>query len=321
MRWIIGAALAAAFAIVATPSVAEDKIPALSTSKPVSIILGSGPGSGPDNMARTYVQIAAKYTDQPFVIENRPGSSGLVAVNHLLRQRPDGMSLLVFTRSFAINHLTLPDVESPLDKLHYVGVAMFAPLVAFTYADGSPYQDGAAMLAECEAKPGQKWAAAFVASLDWLMVQIIWKETGCKGEYIPFDDGAALAAAVMGKHVAIGVGDMGDIVSRAGRLKPLLIATDERDPRLPDVPTLKELGWNIVQENHRGLVSLKDIPEEAKEFHGKVFQKVIADPDWAKFIDSQKARIGGMDGADMEKLEHESEELGKFIFAESGLLK
>lgn len=321
MRWIIGAALAAALTAVAGPAGAQEKISPLSGSKPVVLVLGSGPGSGPDNMARTYVQIAAKYTDQPYVVENRPGSSGLVAVNHLLNQRPDGMSLLVFTRSFAINHLTLPNVDSPLDKLHFVGVAMFAPLVAFTYADGSPYSDGAAMIAECKAKPGQKWAAAFVASLDWLMVQMIWKETGCKGDYIPFDDGAALAAAVMGKHVAIGVGDMGDIVSRAGRLKPLVIATAERDPRLPDVPTLKELGWNIVQENHRGLVSLKDIPEEAKEFHDKVFQQVMADPDWAKFIDTQKARMGGMRGADMQKLEQESENLGKEIFAQAGLLK
>jgi tripartite-type tricarboxylate transporter receptor subunit TctC len=321
MKQTLGAAFAAALLALATPSVAQEKIPELPGSKPVTIILGSGPGSGPDNMARTYVQIAAKYTEQPYVVENRPGSSGLVAVNKLLSSHPDGHSLLVFTRSFAINHLTLPDVESPLDKLSYIGVAMFAPLVAFTYADGSPYADGAAMIAECKAKPGQKWAAAFVASLDWLMVQIIWKETGCKGEYIPFDDGAALAAAVMGKHVAIGVGDMGDIVSRAGRLKPLVVATAERDPRLPDVPTLKELGWNIVQENHRGLVSLKGIPEEAKKFHEAVFQKVMADPDWAKFIDSQKARMGGMNGADMEKLERESEELGKKVFAESGLLK
>ena len=47
----------------------------------------------------------------------------------------------------------------------------------------------------------------------------------------------------------------------------------------------------------------------------------MADPDWAKFIDSQKARIGGMSGAEMEKLERDSEELGKRIFTESGLLK
>lgn len=315
------AAFAAALAMAAVPCVAQEKIPPISASQPVTIILGSGPGSGPDNMARTYVQIAAKYTDQPFVVENRPGSSGLVAVNHLLRQPSDGMSLLVFTRSFAINHLTLPDVKSPLDSLHYIGVAMFAPLVVFTYEDGSPYPDGASMLADCKAKPGQKWAAAFVASLDWLMVQIIWKETGCQGQYIPFDDGASLAAAVMGKHVAIGVGDMGDIVSRAGRLKPLLIATAERDPRLPEVPTLRELGWDIVQENHRGLVSLKDIPNEAKTFHQQVFQMVMADPDWATFIDFQKARIGGMTGADMQKIEQESEQLGEQIFNESGLLK
>jgi tripartite-type tricarboxylate transporter receptor subunit TctC len=321
MRWTIGAVVAVFMGTLASPSVGQEKIPPLSASTPVAIILGSGPGSGPDNMARTYVQIAAKYTDQGFAVENRPGSSGLVAVNHLLRQRPDGMSLLGFTRSFAINHLTLPDVDSPLDKLHYVGVTMFAPLVAFTYADGSPYPDGAAVIAECKAKPGQKWAAAFVASLDWLMVQIVWKETGCKGSYIPFDDGAALAAAVMGKHVAIGVGDMGDVVSRAGRLKPLFIATADRDPRLPDVPTLKELGWNIIQENHRGLVSLKGIPEKAKEFHDKVFKAVMADPEWAKFIDSQKARMGGMSGPEMEKLERDSEELGKRIFTESGLLK
>src|SRR5687768_6982198 len=103
MRWSIGAVFAAIVGVLALPSVAEEKIPALSASTPVTIVLGSGPGSGPDNMARTYVQIAAKYTDQGFAVENRPGSSGLVAVNHLLRQRPDGMSLLVFTRSFAIN--------------------------------------------------------------------------------------------------------------------------------------------------------------------------------------------------------------------------
>ena len=111
---------------------AQEKIDPLTRDRTVMVVVGSGPGSSIDTMVRTFFDIAGKYTEQKFVVDNKTGGSGIVATNHVLRQPADGYTLFGLTRSYTINFLTQPDMPNPLLKYHYVGLTMDSPVTIFT---------------------------------------------------------------------------------------------------------------------------------------------------------------------------------------------
>jgi tripartite-type tricarboxylate transporter receptor subunit TctC len=299
----------------------QEKIPALSTDRTVAIISGSGPGSSIDTMVRTFADIAGKYTDQKFIVENRTGGSGITATNHVLRQPPDGYTLFGLTRSYTINFLTQPEMANPLLKYHYVGLTMLSPIVIFTYKGGA-FADVKAMIADGKAKPGeQSWGAPFVGSVEWLITNVIWQKLGYKGKYVAFKDGGTLNSAVMGKHVSIGVGDMSDLLGKENLLTPIVVAGAQRLPGAPGMPTFREIGYDIVEGNFRGFVARQEIPQQAKVFYDQLYAQVMSDPRWAKFLADNMAERPPIKGAEMERLSRESAEKALPLMREAGLIK
>jgi tripartite-type tricarboxylate transporter receptor subunit TctC len=300
---------------------AQDKLAPISRDKVVTVVSGSGPGSSIDTMVRTYIDVAARYTDQKFVIDNKTGGSGIVATAFVLKQPADGLTLFGLTRSYTINFHTQPDMPNPLLKYHYVGLTMDSPVTIFTYK-GSPYRDVKALIADGKAKPGeQSWGATFVGSVEWLITNTIWQKLGYKGKYVAFKDGASLNAAVMGKHVSIGVGDMSDILGKEDLITPLVIASAQRHLAAKDVPTFRELGYDIVEGNFRGFVTRQEIPIQAKEFYAQLYTRVMADPRWQKFLDDTMAQRPPLGAAEMERLANESSIRALPLMREAGLLK
>jgi tripartite-type tricarboxylate transporter receptor subunit TctC len=300
---------------------ADDMIAPFARDRTVVVVSGSGPGSSIDTMVRTFIEVAGKYTEQKFVVDNRTGGSGITATNFVLRQPPDGLTLFGMTRSYTVNFLTQPDMPNPLLKYHYVGLTMNSPLTIFTYT-GSAYTDVKALIADGKAKPGeQNWGGPFVGTVEWLITNVIWQRLGYKGKYVAFKDGASLNTAVAGKHVPLGVGDMSDLLGKEDLLKPVVIAAAARHPLAPQVPTFRDVGYDIVEGNFRGFVARSEIPQQAKDFYGRLYTKVMADARWAKFIADNQAERPPLGGADMERLCKASAEKAVPLMMEAGLMK
>jgi tripartite-type tricarboxylate transporter receptor subunit TctC len=299
---------------------AQEQIPPVSTDKVVVIVSPSGPGSSIDGMARAYMEIAARYTSQKFVIDNRTGAAGFIATQYVLRQPADGLTVQAFTRATTVNFLNQPGAENPLDKYYYVGVNMFSPVILYTYR-GGPYADAKQLIAEGRAKASQVWGGASVGGTEWLVVNIIWQQLGIKGKYAAFKDGGALRLAVLGKHLAIGSGDMSDLAGHTDVLAPLMVGAEKRLAELPSVPTLRELGYNVVEGNYRGIVARKDIPQQAKSFHDRLFEKVTADPHWSEYLARNSAERLDARGAQMEKLAKEGSQQAVHFMKEAGLTR
>ena len=300
---------------------AQGQIAPLAADQVVIIVSPSGPGSSIDAMARTYAGIASRYTTQKFVFENRTGAAGLIATNYVLDQPANGFTLQAFTRATTLNFLTQPHAESPLGKYYYVGISMFTPVVIYTYK-GGPYVDAQQLIAEAKARPAaQVWGGASAGGTEWLMVNLIWQKLGAKGRYAAFKDGGALRLAVLGRHLAIGSGDMSDIIGYGDVLVPLVIGADKRLTELPNVPTFRELGYDLVEGNYRGIVARRDIPQRAKAFHDRVYDAVMSDPDWAAYLRDTKAEKFEVKGSAMEKIAHESSQRAAFFMKEAGYIK
>jgi tripartite-type tricarboxylate transporter receptor subunit TctC len=301
--------------------VAEEKIAPLGSDQVVMLVSPSGPGSSIDTMARTYGSIASRYTTQKFVYENRAGAAGFIATNFVLEQPANGYVLQAFTRATTLNFLTQPHAASPLDKYYYVGTTMFTPVIIYTYK-GGPYADARQLIAEAKARPAaQVWGGASAGGTEWLMVNLIWQKLGAKGRYAAFKDGGALRLAVLGKHLPIGSGDMSDIIGYGDTLVPLVIGAEKRLVDLPNVPTFRELGYDLVEGNYRGVVARRDIPPAAKIFHERVYDAVMSDPAWAAYLKDTKAEKFEVKGAAMEKIAKESSQRAIFFMKEAGYMK
>jgi tripartite-type tricarboxylate transporter receptor subunit TctC len=300
---------------------ADEAIPPLARDRAIVVVSGSGPGSSIDTMARTFIDVAGKYTEQKFVVDNRTGGSGIIATNYVLRQPADGYTLFGMTRSYTVNFLTQPDMANPLLKYHYVGLTMNSPLTIFTYT-GSPYTDVKALIADGKAKPGeQSWGGPFVGTVEWLITNVIWQRLGYKGKYVAFKDGALLNTAVAGKHVPLGVGDMSDLLGKEDLLKPVVIAAAQRHKAAPNTPTFRDVGYDIVEGNFRGFVARAEIPQQAKDFYGKLYARVMADPRWEKFLADNQAERPSLGSADMERLCKASADKAVPLMVEAGLMK
>ena len=320
VRWLLQAA-ATCMATGAGYAAALEPIAPLATDQFVVIVSPSGPGSSIDTMARTYAGIAGKYTAQKFVFENRTGAAGYIATNYVLEQPANGFTLQAFTRATTLNFLTQPHAGSPLDKYHYVGITMFTPVIVYTYK-GGPYADARQLIAEAKARPAaQVWGGASAGGTEWLMVNLIWQKLGAKGRYAAFKDGGALRLAVLGKHLPLGSGDMSDIIGYGDTLVPLAIGAEKRQADLPDVPTFRELGYDLVEGNYRGIVARGDIPQRAKNFHDRVYDAVMSDPGWAAYLRDTKAEKFEVKGAVMEKIAKESSQRAVFFMKEAGYMK
>ncbi len=305
----------------AMSAVAAGQIPPLSNDQVVMIVSPSGPGSSIDTMARTYAGIAARYTKQKFVFDSRPGAAGFIATNYVLEQPANGYMLQAFTRATTLNFLTQPHAESPLDKYYYVGTTMFTPVIIYTYKDG-PYADAKQLIAEAKAHPAaQVWGGASAGGTEWLMVNLVWQKLGAKGRYAAFKDGGTLRLAVLGKHLPLGSGDMTDIIGYGDTLMPLVIGAEKRLADLPNVPTFRELGYDLVEGNYRGIVARRDIPLAAKNFHDRVYDAVMSDPAWAAYLKDTKAEKFEVKGAAMEKIAKESSQRAVFFMKEAGYMK
>jgi putative tricarboxylic transport membrane protein len=110
------------------------------------------------------------------------------------------------------------------------------------------------------------------------------KETGAKFNFIPFQSGGEVTTALLGKHVDVICNQMNESYSQimAGKFKALAISSDERSKYMPDLPTIKEAGANVVFGTPRGIAAPGDILEEARKFLEEAFKKLDASPLWQK---------------------------------------
>ncbi len=259
--------------------------------KPITIVVHSKPGSGIDITARQFANIAHKYTNVTFLVENKTGGSGMIAMRNVLSKRADGYRILAVTKSF-ISTMQLNNAGITVDDFDWFAGMVVDPEVLITNKNSEvkTLQD---IVEDAKKKKGkQRWLGPLVGGLDHLVAIKIWEKLGIKAEWIPYEGGSDAVAALMGKHGVVYVGNPVDAKGRPS-LMIAAIATEKRlqTEQLKDVPTFLELGYDIKNEVlWRGFALKKGTNPEAKTFLLKIFKKVSNDKDWQKFIKSSSAQ-------------------------------
>lgn len=277
-------------------------------NKPIKIIVNGSAGAGTDSLTRILADHLKKYVNQPVVVVNMPGGGGVTGTAAVQSAAPD-----CYTAGYlAMPHLVAQNASGlttmTLDDFTMLAQLVDDPNVIAVKAD-APWKTFGDLVAQAKSDPKSlNWADSGYIGDDWLVIADIGRKLGVPLKAIHYPGAAEQNAALLGGQMQVKVGNIGDTKRDAenGSMRILAVATEARDPRFPDVPTLKELGMDIVASVPRGIVYPKDTPDECVQILGGAIKKVSEDPDYIKAIADQglkpEVRIGAEHRAYLESL-------------------
>jgi tripartite-type tricarboxylate transporter receptor subunit TctC len=223
-------------------------------SKPIKIIVPYAPGGLTDVVARLYSEQLRQSFGRGVFVENKPGASGIVAIEEMARAKPDGHTLMI--GNISTNGLT-PILLAKKMKIDYEReVQIIAPLAdvpVFFLATTTNFPPAtfAHFLAYAKDHPGKvRYGSAGIGSYQQINTEILAKRAGLELVHIPFKGGGAEIIRDLANgdihvswfNITNPVGMM-----KAGRVRALAIAAERRLPQHPDVPTLSEVGFPGVR--------------------------------------------------------------------------
>jgi len=241
MKAVIAAMVALAAACAGTGAAAEEY-----PSKPVRLVVPGPAGGGTDGLARIVVDGVSPLLGQPLVIDNRNGASGMIAADNVLKSPADGYTLfIVFSAILTTNQWLYSKVQYDSQK-DFVPVASWAqvPNVLVVNPD-LPVKSVKELIALAKAQPGKlNYASSNPGSMSHLSMELLKQMAGIDMLHVPYSGDAPSIAALTGGHVSLMFSNTVATLPliKAGRLRPLAIATSTRAPVLPDLPTVAEAG-------------------------------------------------------------------------------
>ena len=271
-------------------------------TKPITILVHTKPGGAVDLMARTLSRVAADYCDQPLVVVNKPGGSGIIAAARLLNSRPDGYTVLAFPATF-IPTLQTTDIGIELDDFHYLACMTISPEAIITNPN-SEINSLDQIIANAKKYPGeQKWCGPGTGSIDHLMAVKVWEKAGIEAKWIPYGGGSQAMGAVMGKHADVYVGNPEDILGRQENLNIAAVSTKNRLSAFPEVPTFLEKGIDLPNEvMWRGFVVHKNTNPEVIRYLEDLFEKCSRDSIWQSYVKKTMVESVFMKNQEFEEL-------------------
>ncbi len=249
-------------------------------AKPISIIVHSKPGSAIDYMARKVAEIARKYSDAAFVVENRSGTQGLVAMQHVLDLKADGYTMLGVTKSF-LSTVMVNKSKVSLDDFRFIANMVSDPEAIISNSERN-FNSLDDIIQDAHREEQQVWIGPGTGGRDHLMALKSWEVLGIDAIWIDYKSAPQSILAMLRDESAVYVGNPADIKGKSN-LDIISIASSKRLASLPDVPTFKEQGYDLNESMWRGFAFKKGVPEEAVAYVTRVLQDVVNDEEWESY--------------------------------------
>jgi len=288
--------------------------------RPIKMIVPWAAGGDTDNIFRPFAPLLQKHIGQTVVIANVGGASGTKGAKEAKDSPPDGYAILA--------------VHDYIHSTYWAGVADvsytdFEPVClisstasVLTASPKTPWKNFQEFLADAKKRPGQITVGATLASTSHFFPALIEKQAGVKFKYVSYEGLAPRMNAILGGHTDLTDSNLtqkGKV--DAGQLKFLAIATEKRHPEMPNVPTLKELGVNVVYDVNRGLLLPKGTPSEVISKVGAACAAAAKEPEFAKAMKLQGTDVRYMDRGAYTKWLKENDDLNRNLAKDLGLLK
>jgi len=261
-------------------------------------------------MCRTFAKaLEAVGFPQPLYVVNKPGGSGAVGMTYVQGKPADGYTILGVTNNLIFTPLATPGFQYTFRD--------FEPIIMFGYdpkyivvSAKSPFQTIEELIAYAKAHPGEVKVGTFgPGSDDHVVGMMLANVAGVEFNFIPFDSGGEILAALLGGHIDAQIAELSEIKGQldAGAVRILAVATAERVQALPEVPTLREKGWDVVLPKFRGFMVKKGTPEEIVKVLTDWAVKAVQSEVFQAYLKAQELQPALVVGADFTKLLEEYE--------------
>jgi len=252
-------------------------------SRPVRVIVTTGPGGQGDTTARLVAAKLAENLGQSFYIENMPGGGGNIAMMATARAAPDGYTLLAATSNIVTNISLYPKIAyDPYRDFDPISQMCASPhvLVVHPSIPAATVND---LVALAKASPGKfSYASAGRGTPAHLAGELFKLAFDVDITHVPFNGGGPASASTLGGHVPIAVSALPTAVTyiRGGQLRALGMFSSKRSSALPDVPTMKErTGHDLPADIVNGLIAPAGLPKPIIELLHRETVKVLSTPD------------------------------------------
>lgn len=249
-------------------------------TKPVKLIVNFSAGGTTDIAARLMVSKATEILKQAIISMNKPGAGGTLGVSYVARAKNDG---------YTIGTCNMPAVAI-IPQIREVPYQPFKDLIQvcavmpYEYAllvrGDAPWNTWDEFIAHVKANPGKvTYGSVGTGTTNHLVTARIGKVLGLDWKHVPFQGGVKATAAILGGHVDIINNTAASAASslRAGKIKALLITSENRFSLTPDVPTMKEKGFKFSQISYMSIIAPAGIPDQARNMIEKAFEAAVED--------------------------------------------
>ena len=290
----------------------------------VTIIVGFDPGAATDITTRVLASGAEKSLGKPFIIENKGGGGGTVALAVVANAKPDGYTLCA-SPNVAI-------VDTPLmQKVPFKPLKSFTPLLGHSAAENTglivksdaPWKTFKEFVDYAKKNPGKvKYSTSGVGTGMHVAMEVIAKRDGITWVHVPYKGAAPATAALLGGHVdacSAGVGYQPQVLS--GALRILATHGTKRSPDFPNAPTLRELGYDFYNDTVHAIQGPAGLPPDVVKKLESAFLTAMETPEFRTA--QQRLYLNSVHYNSMQYEQHLKEKWTKTekLFKETGIIK
>ena len=300
-RRLLGAGLAVAATGLGLAPAARAQ--AVFPSRPVTVYVPFPPGSATDAVARALSVPLAKSLGQPVVIENRPGASGTMAAGMLAQSsNPDGYTVAITPASlFRVPHMQKVSYDPVKDLTYILNFSGYT--FSLVVPESSPWKTLPDFIAYAKANPGKiNVGASGSGSSGHVATVLLGMKSGTVLNFVPFKGGSEVLQAFVGGHINAVIDGGWAQIEKQGKGRVLVSFTEKRIPRLPNVPTAREAGYDMIASSPIGLVGPKGMDPKVVRVLHDAFKAALADPAYRRHLETFDLDDAYMSGEDYFKL-------------------
>ena len=286
---------------VASGAAAQEAYP----TRPVTIVNPFPPGGIADLTARPLAAALERILKQPFVVSNKPGAAGAVGAQSVAVAKPDGYTLLVALVSIS----STPEVDKLFGRPpiytrdQFVGIARLNADPPLLVVNG-PWKTLAELVDDARKRPGEiTYASSGPYGASHLPIEMLLNAAGLRMRHLPTTGGAPATTAVLGGHAQLWASPPALALPhiQAGKLRPLASYGATRLAAFPDVPTLKELNYDVEYYVWTALFAPRGVPAHVVQTLRDATRKAMQDSELRASMEKAKTPIAYQDADEFKK--------------------
>ena len=298
--------LSAVFALflgLAAESSAQEKYP----NRPITVVAPFPPGGVADLMARPVAAALEKVLKNPVVVVNKTGAAGAVGMSYVANSKPDGYTLLMALSSISI----IPEADKLFDRKPAYTMDQLIPIALisadptiFVVNASRPWKNVKEFVEDAKKRPGEiSYSSSGVYGTLHMAMEMLSHAAGISLKHVPYAGAGPALTAILGGHVDTLASGPAVVIPhiKGGKLRPLAGWGDKRVAALPDVPTFKELGYDIEFYIWAGLFAPRGTPAPVMKTIRESVKQAVSTADFQSAMEKLQTPIAYLDAPEFQK--------------------